>query len=431
MIYTKTLKEKYNVDVFVAGGGAAGVCAAVAAARQGKKVFLAEAAGALGGLGTSGMVPAFAPFGDGVNVLASGIGLEIRKNVSKHLPLDTYWASIDAEELKREYDRIAKAAGVDFSFFTTVCDVVSSDGHVDYVVCCAKSGMFAVKAKIYIDCTGDGDLCALGGGKFEMGDNNDGHVMPGTLCSLWVNIDWDKTEKIAPNAHIEKAYADGVLTYEDRHLPGFFKRENGIGGGNIGHLFDIDPTDERSITEAMIWGRKSMLEYERYFKEYFKGYENMVLTSTAAIPGIRESRRVSCDYTLCVDDFINRAVFDDEIGRYCYPVDIHVKSTEKEEYQRFEEEYKKNLKYKKGESYGIPYRSMVVSSFSNMLVAGRCMGVDQKMQASIRVMPGCFIAGQAAGVAAALACEKGETRSVKHSELAEKLKKLGAYLPNC
>ncbi len=135
MIYTKQLKEKYNVDVFVAGGGAAGVTAAVAAARQGKKVFLAEATGALGGLGTSGMVPALAPFDDGVNVLASGIGFEIRKNISKHIPLNTYWTSIDAEELKREYDRIMIQAGVDFSFFTTVCDVVVNDGHVDYVVC--------------------------------------------------------------------------------------------------------------------------------------------------------------------------------------------------------------------------------------------------------------------------------------------------------
>ena len=115
MIYTRKLTEKYNVDVFVAGGGAAGVTAAVAAARQGKTVFLAEATGALGGLGTSGMVPAFAPFDDGVNFLAAGIGLEVRKNVSKHIPLNTYWTSIDAEELKREYDRIVTEAGVDFS----------------------------------------------------------------------------------------------------------------------------------------------------------------------------------------------------------------------------------------------------------------------------------------------------------------------------
>jgi len=145
---------------------------------------------------------------------------------------------------------------------------------------------------------------------------------------------------------------------------------------------------------------------------------------------VRESRRIKCDYMLGVDDFISRAIFEDEIGRYCYPIDIHVKNTDKEEYKRFEEEYKKNFKYKKGESYGIPYRSLIVSSFDNALVAGRCMGTDQKMQASIRVMPGCFITGQAAGCAAALSLRTGKVREVQYKELAESLVKLGAYLPN-
>ena len=427
MVYQKQLDQKYTVDVFVAGGGAAGVAAAVAAARQGKSVFLAEAAGSFGGVGTTGLVPAFAPFDDGVNVLASGIGYEIRKHVSTHVPLSSYWTSISAEELKREYDRIITEAGVKFSFFTTVCDVITKGDRIDSVVLWAKSGLFAVKAKIYIDCTGDGDLCAFGGGKFEQGDEN-GEVMPSTLCSLWANI--DKQTNIPENTYIEQAYKDGVLTYEDRHLPGFFMREDGIGGGNIGHTFGVNPTDETSLTEAMLWGRKSILEYERYYKEYLHGYENMVLCATGSILGVRESRRITCDYTLNVEDFKSRAVFTDEIGRYCYPIDIHVMNTDKDEYDRFEEEYA-SLRYKEGESYGIPYRALIPVSFSNVLVAGRCVGTDRKMQASIRVMPGCYITGQAAGTAAALAVEKEDVRSVKTQDLFEKLKAIGAYLPNC
>ena len=126
----------------------------------------------------------------------------------------------------------------------------------------------------------------------------------------------------------------------------------------------------------------------------------MSLCGTAAILGVRESRRITCDYTLNVNDFISRAVFEDEIGRYCYPVDIHVMNTDKKEYERFEKEYE-TLRFKKGESYGIPFRSLVPKSFSNVLVAGRCIGTDRQMQASVRVMPGCFITGQAAGTAAA------------------------------
>lgn len=430
MIYKREIEQKYEADVFVAGGGAAGVTAAVAAARGGAKVFLAESAGAFGGLGTTGMVPAFAPFDDGVNMLADGIGGEIRRNVSKAYSLNTYWTPIDPEELKREYDRIVTDAGIEFSFFTTVYDVITDGRRIDSVILGSKSGLFSVKAKIFIDCTGDGDLVAFAGGAFEMGDES-GTVMPQTLCSIWANIDRGAILPGPANRFIEKAYKDGVLSLEDRHLPGFFHRADGIGGGNIGHTFDIDPTDEASLTKAMLRGRAYMLEYERYYKEYLKdGFENMTLVATAPVLGVRESRRIKCDYMLGIDDFISRAIFEDEIGRYCYPIDIHVKNTDKEEYKRFEEEYMKNFKYKKGESYGIPYRSLIVSSFDNALVAGRCMGTDQKMQASVRVMPGCFITGQAAGCAAALSLRTGKVREVQYKELAESLVKLGAYLPN-
>ena len=427
MIYKKNLDFKYITDVFVAGGGAAGVAAAVAAARMGKQVFLAEAAGCFGGLGTSGLVPAFAPFDDGVNILSDGIGYEIRQKLKNAVALRN-WTTLDTEELKRVYDDIITQAGVKFSFFTTVYDVIVKDNSIEGVILGSKSGLFAVKAKIYIDCTGDGDLCAFGGGEYEKGDLN-GAVMPPTLCSIWSGIDKDKCNE-PWNEHVEQAYKDGVLSYEDRHIPGFFHGNDGISGGNIGHIFDVDPTDEAELTNGMLWGRKSMIEFENYFKNYFIGYNNLRLVSTASTLGVRESRRIKCDYTLNVDDFINRSVFEDEIGRYCYPVDIHVMSTDKEEYERFSKEYRTSLRYKNGESYGIPYRCLIPVSFKNALVAGRCIGTDRQMQASIRVMPGCFITGQAAGTAAALACEKQDVRKISIKELQQSLVKGGAYLPN-
>ena len=427
MIYQKNLDFKYITDVFVAGGGAAGVAAAVAAARMGKQVFLAEASGCFGGLGTSGLVPAFAPFDDGVNILSDGIGYEIRQKLKNAVALRN-WTTLDTEELKRVYDDIITQVGVKFSFFTTVYDVIVKDGSIEGVILGSKSGLFAVKAKIYIDCTGDGDLCAFGGAEYEKGDPN-GAVMPPTLCSIWSGIDKDKCNE-PWNEHVEQAYKDGVLSYEDRHIPGFFHGNDGISGGNIGHIFDVDPTDEAELTNGMLWGRKSMVEFENYFKNYFSGYNNLRLVSTASTLGVRESRRIKCDYILNVDDFINRSVFEDEIGRYCYPVDIHVMSIDKEEYERFSKEYRTSLRYKNGESYGIPYRCLIPVSFKNALVAGRCIGTDRQMQASIRVMPGCFITGQAAGTAAALACEKQDVRKISIKELQQSLVKGGAYLPN-
>lgn len=431
MLYQKELKQKYEVDVFVAGGGPAGVSAAIAAARNGKSVFLAESQGSFGGVAAAGLVPAFAPFDDGVNVLASGIGYELRKQVSKDVPLNAYWTPIKVEELKRTYDQMVLASGIKYSFFTTLCDVITNGDRVEGVILCAKSGMFTVKAKIYIDCTGDADLCAFGGGKYEYGDEN-GDVMPSTLCSLWANIDFSK-RRVSDDSRLEQAIKDGIFTKSDRHLPGVFKvnEVGGIGGGNIGHTFGTNPTDETSLTEAMTWGRKSLLEYDRYYREYLDGYENMTLVYTGNILGVRESRRVCCDYMLNVDDFVARAVFDDEIGRYCYPVDIHIMTDDPKEYERFKQEYEVKYHYKKGESYGIPYRSLIPVSFSNVLTAGRCIGTDRKMQASVRVMPGCFITGQAAGCAAALAVEGEDVRNIDTKLLQASLKKIGAYLPDC
>lgn len=432
MIYQKELPVRMEVDVVVAGGGASGVAAAVSAARMGKSVLLAEAGGALGGVGTSGMVPAFAPFDDGVHVLCAGIGMEIRRQVSTHVPTNTYWTPIDAEELKRTYDRVTTDAGVKVLFFTTVCDVLAADGHIEGVVLTSKTGLYAVKAKVFVDCTGDGTLNALGGGSFEIG-NEEGKTMPPTLCSQWAGVDKDVYWSNNIPAQLEKAIGDGVFTYADRHLSGMFIREGGVAGGNIGHIFDNDPLDEESLTRAMMWGRASMMEYVRFYREYIKGCENARLIGTGAMLGIRESRRTVCDYMLSVGDYISRAEFADEIGRYCYPVDIHIMNTKTDEMERFRQEYE-NMRYQKGESYGIPYRSLTAASWDNLLTAGRCMGTDRQMEASIRVMPGCFITGEAAGTAAALAVDRAsdgcaaDVRTVDPALLQRTLAGNGAYM---
>lgn len=428
MIYQKQLEVRYTTDVLVVGGGAAGVAAAVAAARMGKKVLLAEAQGCFGGVGTSGMVPSFAAFFDGANLLAAGIGAEIRSHVSRDVPITQAWTPIHAEELKREYDRIVAEAGVEFLFFTTAADVVTSDGHVEYVILTSRTGLYAVKAEVYIDCTGDGEFTALAGGKFSCGDEN-GRTMPPTLCSLWSGVNEEDYRRTNIPDRLEEAIEDGVFTYEDRHLTGMSFRPDGLCGGNIGHIFGTDPLDQRSVSDAMVWGRKSMLEYQTFYREYVGGCRNVRLAATAGMLGVRESRRIACDYTLSMQDFINRSNFDDEIGRYCYAVDIHVMDTSRTEMLRFEKEYRQNLRYNKGESYGIPYRSLIPVSFDNVLTAGRCIGTDRQMEASVRVMPGCFITGQAAGTAAALAVEnRGDVRRVSPLTLQSALVDAGAYM---
>ncbi len=431
--YHRSVEVRRHTDVLVVGGGPAGVAAALAARRQGRSVYLVEAHTCLGGMGTAGMVPAFMQFTDGVNFLADGIGRQILGALRERdgtYPPDG--VGIRAEVLKRTYEELLQAAGVDFTFHVKVIDVDIEAGWITSALCAGKSGLFAVRARAFVDGTGDGDLATFAGAPYEMGDEA-GSTMPGTLCSLWGGIDWDKVHASGlgtGNKRIEEAFRDGVFTLEDRHLPGMWRVGHRLGGGNIGHTFGGDGTDEESLTQAYVWGRKSLLEYERYYREYLEGFQQMELVATGSLLGIRESRRILGDYVLNIDDFHAESTFDDEIGRYSYPVDIHIARPDKAAYDAFHEEFS-TMRLGRGESYGIPYRILTPRGLHNLLVAGRCVSTDRQMQASIRVMPGCYITGQAAGVAAAMLVEAdGDNRSIRIGELQHRLQELGAYLPN-
>lgn len=431
MLFSKEIKIKKKVQVCIVGGGPSGCAAALTAARQGKSVYLAEAHTCLGGLGTAGGVPMFTTFSDGVNFVADGIGREILERMNIEDTASQLVNSINPEILKRTYDTMLLESGVDFTFMTELIGAETAGDEIKIAVFNAKSGIFAVEADVFIDCSGDGDLCARAGAEFMYGDEND-NVMPATLCSAWAGIDWDKFRASGANPRkiLFEAFEDGIFRNNDPHHTGINQTARHLGGGNIGHLFGLKPLDERSLTEGLIEGRKQAVEFERYYKEYIPGYENVELTATASLPGIRESRRITGDYILNLEDYKNRAVFDDEIGRYCYPIDIHPASTGQADQDEFEK-FIRGLHYKSGESYGIPYRILTVKGFKNLLNAGRSVSTDRYLQGSIRVMPGCFITGQAAGIAASLACENNnDTRNFSIKDMQKKLKEIGAFLPN-
>ncbi len=459
--YEKKIPLRYDVDVFIAGGGPAGIAASLAAARQGKEVMLVESQSCLGGLGTAGLVPAFMKFGDGVNFLSGGIGREVLNNLRNEggtgfedsQEREHTSIAIKPEVLKRVYDRLLEEAGVNFLFNTTLIDVQCQAAQIDAVICAAKSGIFAVKASAYIDCSGDGDLAVWAGAPFEKGDE-EGEMMAGTLCSLWSGINFKECLKMAdadtgpsedckrkptcnlsthginPAARLEDAMKDKVLSQEDYHLSGMWFQTEHIAGANIGHEYGVDATDERSLTEALVNGRQRTLEYEKYYKQYLKGYEHMELVATGNLMGIRESRRIMGDYVLNIEDFKKRACFEDEVGRYCFFVDLHCTRPGKQDHRKLLDR-STALRYKKGESYGVPYRCLVPRELNNLLVAGRCISTDRYMQGSLRVMPGCYITGQAAGVASALMSEQRcHNRDIPIQKLQDRLLKMGAYLPN-
>lgn len=420
----------------VAGGGPAGIAAALAARSQGARVLLIESQQCLGGMGTSGGLPLLCHFTDGVNFIAGGVGKQVYTRLiesGKIAPFvkngdqDLYFSP---EALKYIYDQLAVEAGVDLLFGTKLLSVESEQSRVTYAICAGKGGMFAVKAGCYVDATGDGDLCAMAGAEFEKGDS-EGRMQPGTLASYWANIDWQKAADAGVDTwkqkkYLAKAMEDGVFSIKDSGMPGIIQNGLHTGNGNIGHLFGIDGTDDESLTQGALLGRRQVYEYEKYYKEYLSGYEDMELICTAATVGIRESRRIMGDYILNAEDYHTRAVFDDEIGRFCYGIDLHPTTPQEVPDNSFENSF-----MKKGESYGVPYRILTPKGLDNVLVTGRCVSSDRAINGSIRVMPGCYITGQAAGMAAAITASACTTiRDINVRELQKSLLDFGAYLPN-
>ncbi len=435
--FERELPVRHRVDVMVAGGGPAGVAAALAAARQGARVLLIDAQICLGGMGTSAGVPMFCNFTDGKHFVAGGIGQEVHDRLFAAKGVAGFNKPGDStlyfrpEALKVVYDDLLAESPVECVLQTQLLGVCCECGYVRHAICVGKSGLYAVEARAFVDATGDGDLCALAGAPYEKGDAGGG-MQPGTLVSYWSNIDWERANAAGnglwkQDGRLREAIRDGVFTVRDPGMPGIIPNSPTAGNGNIGHLFGVDGTDERSITQAAIRGRKMVREYERYFKEYLTGYERMELITTAAVIGIRETRRILGDYVLNQSDYYARAIFPDEIGRFCYGIDLH--ATTPEDMGDSAELHATFLGI--GESYGIPYRILTPQKLENVLVAGRCVSTDRSVQGSLRVMPGCFITGQAAGIAAALTAQRNTpTRGVNLCDLQQRLCQLGAYLPN-
>jgi len=424
-----------DAEIVVCGGGPAGIAAAVSAGRLAREVLLVEQLGCLGGLGTAGMVPVFCPSTDGEKVIARGVCKEVIDELAGRMgvPVNYDWFPIDYEILKVIYDELLGESGAELLLGTGLVDVVMDDSAIQAVVVATRTGLQAITGRVFIDCTGDGNLSAWAGASFDLG-GSEGELMGPTLCSTFSNVDWDRYNKAVRDGRSARSIWLDLMAHGKAPLPEWhFVGAMQIGGtrsaNNLGHTYGVNGIDERSLTEGYIEGRRLARIYLDFFRGHVPGFENAELSATAGLLGVRETRRILGDYILSFEDYTTRASFPDEIGRFAYPVDIHAATTDPTAQKRVEQELRET-RLGKGESYGIPYRSLLVRGFRNLLVAGRCMSADRQMQSSIRVMPGCLLTGQAAGAAAGLAVE-GEVpiREVDTRVLREVLREQDAYVP--
>ncbi|NLG81563.1 MAG: FAD-dependent oxidoreductase [Bacilli bacterium] len=427
--FTREIPLDTSYDVIVIGGGPAGCTAAASASREGAKTLLIEQTSSLGGMGTSGLVPAWTPFSNKEQVVYKGLAEEVFNRVKKQMPHvkpDDYdWVPIDSEALKRIYDDLVTGFGAKILFNTFLCDVdTDGNGNITSIIVSNKGGLKAYQAKVYVDCTGDADVAYYAGAEYQKGDE-DGTLQPATLCFKLSNVDvygFQTMPKLrGEDGVIEKIVKDGkypLISRLNSVIVG-----PGTAGFNAGHIFNVDSTKPESVSEALILGRKIALEYRNALAEYVPTtFGNAFLVQTGALLGVRESRRIIGDYILTVDDYAERRSFPDEICRNCYYIDVHG-SVEAALAQG------KLMKYRKGESHGIPYRCLTPKGLNNLLVAGRSISCERMVQGSVRVMPVCLAMGEAAGMAAKYAADNGgDVRKVNVEHLRNRLKAVGVYI---
>lgn len=452
-----TLDQKHTADVVVVGGGPAGICAAIAAARCGVKALLIEQAGFCGGMATQGLVGPFMTCYDrkGEKMIIRGLfseivdrmvqrGFAIHPSQIRAGTAFTSWITVghdhvtpfESEGLKLILDEMLMEAGVEVLYHTSFLEPVLENNAVTEIVVSSKKGLERIRGKVFIDCSGDGDLAARSGVPFEMGNEELNLMQPATMFFQICNVDSNAVEADI-QANLHNFYRKDGVNYRSFHWRVSQARENGdwnlervsIGlfrmpkpdewGVNTSRLMNIDSTDNQSLTRAEVEGRSQADQILRFLRKYVPGCEDARIKATASHVGIRESRHIRGEYRLTAEDLIQAKVPADSILLAANSVDVHGRfGPTSNEYVPIEGDY-----------YGVPFRSLVPVGVEQLLVAGRCVSADSTAAGAIRVMPPCMAMGQAAGTAAALAIKNAcQVRRVDPVTLRSVLKENGVFL---
>ena len=426
-------------DVVVLGGGPAGIAASVAAARHAAKTLLVEHYGFLGGMGTAAGVTNFCGLHANVHGdmrrVVHGIAGELLDRIAALDGLNephvifgkTLAQAYDMSAYKCAADALVTDAGVEVLFHAHGAQVVRRDAkNIAALVIETKSGRQAVRARMFIDCSGDGDLVSFAGVSSEKGDGQGGALYP-TLMFRVNGVDPDRAREAPKQIPqlMEEAQARGDFTFPRKGAIVRPQKHPTEWRVNVTQLKNadgsaVDGTDARQLSGAEVEGRRQVVDYHRFLRECVPGFEASYLIDIAPQLGIRETRRIVTDYMLTAKDVIGCVDFDDTIGVNGWPLEMHVAG----DVQWIWPDIPKARGFNQ-----LPYRMILPRGMDNLLVAGRCAGMTHEAQSAARVSGPCFVMGQAAGTAAALAVSGSTTpRELQTDALQRVLETDGVYL---
>lgn len=427
-----------TADVVVVGSGSAGSTAAIAAARTGASVVLLEKLPFLGGTSTA-VLDTFYGFhtpGSASRKVVGGIADDVVAGLRALGPVverpNTYGAGTGvtylAEHLKLVWERLATQAGARVLLHAFLQDATIRDGRVEEVLVATKAGLVRIAGRVFVDASGDADLCFHAGIGYEQAGAQD-PAQTLTTTFRMVNVDMERRRGVSSAALrrlMEEAAASGDYDLPRREGSDHITPVEGMVATIMTRVDSYRPSGERVInatdpellSNAEMTGRRQALEYVRFLVDRVAGYEHASLAASSSQIGVRETRRVYGDHRLTREEVLGAQRFDDEIGLCGAPIEDH-HSGSGTRWQYLPD----------GQVVGIPYRTLIARDAANVLVAGRCFSATHDAHASVRSMAQCMAMGQAAGTAAGLAALDGaEPRDVTAEHLRDRLRQDGAIL---
>lgn len=368
-------------DMIITGGGPSGCGVALSAAREGLKVLLIEKSSALGGMWANGFMN---PLFDYEN--KDGIMHEIVCELQSRNQWGGFWdKSFHNEYMKLILDEKMNQAGVTVLYNSLFSRAIVSEGSVRAIIVENIDGRNAYTATYYVDCTGDGNLAASCGCKYDIGVDNDIKQCQGmTLMFLVGNIPPKYQKGLMIGDILDECYRKEKKE-APFHMPYLIPTPNAtFGVVQFTHMYDYNPLSQTDVDHAIIEGRRQMIEAMELLKKHSEDFKDLELICSAPALGIRESRRIICDYTLSLDDVTLGSQFDDAICTVTFGIDIHTKSG-------------KTQDCRKVQAYHIPFRSCIPVDFDNLIVAGRCISGTHEAMASYRVTGNCCKMGDSIG----------------------------------
>ena len=432
VLITKNAPIVGEYDVVVCGGGPAGFIAAIAAARNGARTALVERYGFLGGMATMGYVNPVSVFTYNDSQVVGGIPWEFVQKLENmgggfiEKPLGN--VAFEQEHYKLLAQRMTLEAGVDLYMHSYLSGCVMDGGRISQVIIENKNGTEALSSKVFIDCTGDGDLAALA--SVEMQPDEGAPLQPLSSYFILGGVDLDTPmmqeaichNKQGENCHCLPVREKLLERKEELGIPEFggpwFCRtgQDGVVTVNMTRTAG-NAIDNRDFVRAECVLREDAFRMAALLKDNFDEFKDSYLIAVSVQGGIRETRRIKGIHTITADEYVTAYHYHDSIARGAHPIDIHVASGPAQ-----------NITFLKTPAY-VPYRALIAPTHSNLIVAGRCLSADKKAFASLRVQASCMDMGQAAGTAAAMAAISGlPVQEVNTELLVAKLREQGSII---